>query len=66
MLSSLKASPGYLIFGGAVLALYFWLELSGVAFGGSTAKERIDPQQIRSSSPGSLTFLYWAHGSRGK
>ena len=66
MLSILKAAPGYLVFGAAVLVLYFWLEMSGVAFGGSKAPERMDPNQIRSSSPGSWTYIYWHHGSRGK
>ena len=66
MFSSLKSAPGYVLFGGAILALYLWLELSGAAFGGKRAPRKMDPNQIRSSSPGSWTYLYWAHGSRGK
>jgi hypothetical protein len=66
MLSHLKNFPGYLAFGGVVLALYLWLEMTGVAFGGAKAPQKMDPTQIRSSSPGSWTYIYWSHGSRGK
>lgn len=56
----------YTAFGLVVVALFVFLETSGAARGGSKAPERIDPQQIRSTSPGSWTFLYWSHGMRGK
>jgi hypothetical protein len=48
------------------LAGYAFVEARGVAFGGRTAPERITPDQLRSARSGSSTFIYWAHGSRGK
>lgn len=66
MLNALKNTPGFLVFGTIVLGLYLWAETSGVAFGGSKKEQRVDPREIRSSSPGSWTYIYWAHGSRGK
>lgn len=66
MPQALKSSPVFIIFGALILGLYLFVETSGVAFGGSKKEKRVDPQQIRSSSPGSWTYIYWAHGSRGK
>lgn len=66
MFNALKSSPGFLVFGLAVLALYVTAETSGMAFGGSKKAQRVDTSQIRSTSPGSWTYIYWAHGSRGK
>ena len=66
MLRALQHYRIYTAFGLAVVALFVFLETSGRASGGDKAPERIDPQQIRSTSPGSWTFLYWAHGMRGK
>ena len=62
----LTRTPKSLILGVVVIALYLWLEMTGMAFGGSRKEQRIDPTQIRSASPGSWTYIYWAHGSRGK
>lgn len=66
MLDQLKKTPVMFGLGSGVLALYLFAEFSGIAFGGSTKSQRIDPNQIRSSSPGSWAYVYWAHGSRGK
>ncbi|MEM9801396.1 MAG: hypothetical protein AAGA20_13800 [Planctomycetota bacterium] len=66
MPSNWKLSPALLVFGLAVLSLYLVLEMSGLAFGGSKKPERVDPTQIRQAAPGSWTYAYWAHGSRGK
>ena len=66
MFSSLKKTPFTLAFGAAVLFMYVTAEFSGLAFGGSKKPQRVDPTQIRQSAPGSWTYVYWAHGSRGK
>ncbi|MEZ6013704.1 MAG: hypothetical protein R3F49_01205 [Planctomycetota bacterium] len=50
----------------ACLAGYAYIEARGVAFGGRVAPERVTAEQLRSSRSGSSTFIYWAHGSRGK
>ena len=66
MFRSLRQSPIYFAFGVAVVALFVFLETSGRANGGRKAPAPIDPTQLRSSSPGSWTYIYWAHGTRGK
>ena len=66
MISSLKKSPFVLALGVAALFMYVTAEFSGLAFGGSKKPPRVDPTQIRQSAPGSWTYVYWAHGSRGK
>lgn len=66
MASSLRSSAGFLVYAAVVLGLFLWLETGGYAFGGSRKPQRIDPKEIRSSAPGSWTYVYWAHGSRGK
>ena len=66
MFDSLKKSPLMLGFGAVVLGSYLFAEFSGVAFGGSKKPQRLDPTQIRQQSPGSWSYIYWAHGSRGK
>lgn len=57
-----------LLYGVAFLCLagYAFVEARGVAFGGHSAPERVAPDQLRSASPGSWHFIYWAHGTRGK
>lgn len=65
-MSFLTRTPKTLLFGAMIIALYVGLEMSGVAFGGSRKEQRVDPTQIRSAAPGSWTYIYWAHGSRGK
>lgn len=66
MFNALKRSPLYLVFGLAVIALSVFLDMNGTARGGQKAPKPIDPNQIRTSSPGSWTYIYWAHGTRGK
>lgn len=66
MLDAVKKCPGLCAMGALVIGGFILLESSGWARGGSRAPQRIDPKQIRSSSPGSWTYLYWTHGSRGK
>lgn len=48
------------------LSLYGSAEARGWARGGKKAPDSVDPAQLRNTNPGSWTFLYWAHGSRGK
>ncbi|MEL6714930.1 MAG: hypothetical protein AAFP86_14205 [Planctomycetota bacterium] len=66
MFDAIKRSPRYFGFGAIVIVLFLLLQTSGRASGGKTRPERIDPKQIRSASPGSWTYVYWAYGSRGK
>ncbi len=48
------------------LGSYALIEARGIAFGGRKAPARVTPEELRSSSSGSSTFLYWSHGLRGK
>ena len=66
MLNLFKNCPGFVIFGAVVLGLFLFLQTSGRASGGSKVPQRMDTKQIRSSSPGSWTYIYWSHGVRGK
>jgi len=45
---------------------YALVEARGIAFGGRKAPARVTPEELRSSSTGSSTFIYWSHGLRGK
>ena len=49
-----------------VLGVFWTAQARGWAFGGRKAPERVDPGQLRSTSPGSWGYVYWYHGSRGK
>lgn len=66
MLEALLKCRGFLVWAAIVFGLFFWLETGGYAAGGTRKDARVDPKEIRSSSPGSWTYIYWAHGSRGK
>lgn len=55
-----------ILFFTCVLGLYWTAESRGFAFGGRSVPERINPDQLRSQSPGSWGYVYWYHGSRGK
>lgn len=66
MINAIKNCPGFVIFGILVLGFFLVLQTSGRASGGSKAPQRMDTKQIRSSAPGSWTYVYWAHGVRGK
>lgn len=66
MADLLKNTRGFLVYAAVILGLFYWLQTSGHAAGGSRKDARVDPKEIRSSSPGSWTYIYWAHGSRGK
>ncbi len=66
MFEIFKRCPLYVVVGAVLVAGAAAVEMSGIAFGGSRKAQRVDPSQIRQSSPGSWTYIYWAHGSRGK
>lgn len=55
---------GFLVAG--ALFLYGSAEAGGWASGGKQAPEPVTQAQLRNTHPGSWTYLYWAHGVRGK
>ncbi len=61
-----KRLIAYFIFVAMTLSMYGLAEARGWASGGQKAPERIPPNQVRNVHPGSWTYLYWAHGMRGK
>ena len=56
----------YAVLIGVTLFVYASAEANGWASGGQTAPEPIQQAQLRNTNPGSWTYLYWAHGVRGK
>ena len=61
-----KRMIAYALVVASSLSVYGMAESRGWASGGSKAPERIPPNQVRNSHPGTWTYLYWAHGVRGK
>ena len=69
LMRKLKLDPTrvtLMIVAALTVGCYTLIEARGIAFGGRKAPARITPEELRSSSSGSSTFLYWSHGLRGK